>query len=103
MNILSVKRKFEVWNELDKIKGWILILLHSILQILSLDVMGREIGWDAVPVQIPVELLRDIVTIMMIAKVISYVAWTTVSFHFHMMQGYLIQAAAMNPLQVSKE
>ena len=68
------------------------------LQILSLDVMGREIGWDAVPVQIPVELLRDIVTIMMIAKVISYVAWTTVYFHFH-----TVQAAAMNPLQVSIE
>ena len=49
-------------------------------------------------VQIPVELLREIASTMMIAMVISYVAHTTASLHSHNMQ-----AAAMNHFQVSKE
>ena len=49
-------------------------------------------------VQIPVELLRDIVGMMMIVKVISYVAQKTVSLLSHHMQ-----PAAMNHLQASKE
>ena len=49
-------------------------------------------------VQIPVELLKENVTMMMIVKVISYVAQTTVSLHSHHQQ-----TAAMTHFQVSKE
>ena len=49
-------------------------------------------------VQIPVELLKVGVGMMMIVKVISYVAQTTVSLHSHHQQ-----TAAMNHLQVCKE
>ena len=49
-------------------------------------------------VQIPVELLKETVIMMMSVKVISYVAQITVSLHSH--HG---QTAVMNHLQVSKE
>ena len=49
-------------------------------------------------VQIPVELLKETVIMMMIVKVISYAALKTVSLHSHHMQ-----TAAMTHFQVSKE
>ena len=49
-------------------------------------------------VQIPVELLKEIVIMMMIVKVISYVDQTTVSLHSQHQQ-----TAAMTHFQVCKE
>ena len=68
-------------------KIWELILSHSILQILSLDVMGQETHVNVLtvvaPIQILVEFLREIVIMMMIVEDIFYAAQTTVSIHSH--------------------
>ena len=74
------------------------IFSHSILQILLLDVMVRVLIGVVALVQIPVELLKEIVIMMMIVKVISYVDHTTVPLH-----SFGVQTAATTHFQVRKE